>query len=408
MATSEQIGSVTARSASAIELLIAIAGPIDDGSLRERMAAVATMLPGGLRIGVASPAASQAEAADVAETPEAGIRFLRYPLASSAQAALPWLASPAAYTEIARLATSIGTARCVVIGPDLAALTSETIDALARPLADGAAQLAVPVYPTGKHEGLLNSGILYPFTRALYGKDVRHPFAVDFGIGSGMIARLSSGSQRETQTIASPAVDAAVSGQAIAQVYVGTLHTPHHEGIELSTVLGRLCGAVFESAEKNAASWQRIRGYQPAAVQGSAAASLDDGDAIDVRPLIESFSLGFRNLREVWGLVLPPVTLLELQRLTRLPPEHFVLSDSLWARVVYDFALAHRLRTISRAHLLGAMTPLYLGWVASHTAEIAAMDASEAEQRIERLAKAYEQEKSYFVSRWRWPDRFNP
>ena len=33
---------------------------------------------------------------------------------------------------------------------------------------------------------------------------------------------------------------------------------------------------------------------------------------------------------------------------------------------------------------------------------------SEVEQRIEELCLAFESTKSYFVSRWRWPDRFNP
>jgi len=84
------------------------------------------------------------------------------------------------------------------------------------------------------------------------------------------------------------------------------------------------------------------------------------------------------------------------------------MPDMLWAKIVYDFALAHRLRSISRTHLLGSLTPLYLGWVASYAAEVQAGDATAAEQRVERLALAYEAAKPYFVSRWRWPDRFNP
>jgi hypothetical protein len=66
------------------------------------------------------------------------------------------------------------------------------------------------------------------------------------------------------------------------------------------------------------------------------------------------------------------------------------------------------LRTISRNHLLGALTPLYLAWVASYAAEVRDADAVAAERRIERLAAAFEEAKPYFVSRWRWPDRFNP
>ena len=55
--------------------------------------------------------------------------------------------------------------------------------------------------------------------------------------------------------------------------------------------------------------------------------------------------------------------------------------------------------------LLGALTPIYLGWVASYAQEIAAATVDEADARVERLARAYEENKPYLVSRWRWPDR---
>jgi glucosylglycerate synthase len=97
-----------------------------------------------------------------------------------------------------------------------------------------------------------------------------------------------------------------------------------------------------------------------------------------------------------------------LKRLSRAGADKFHLPDELWARVVYDFALAHRLRTLSRSHLLGALTPLYLAWVASYALEVSNASPAEAEHRIERLARAYEEAKPYLLSRWRWPDRFNP
>jgi hypothetical protein len=111
-------------------------------------------------------------------------------------------------------------------------------------------------------------------------------------------------------------------------------------------------------------------------------------------------------LQEVWSLVLPPVTLLELKKLSRQPLESFRMADTLWTRVVYDFALAYRLRTLSRGHLLGAMAPLYLGWVGSRALEVES--GVPAGPRQEQLDRAFEQNKPYLVQRWRWPDRFNP
>jgi len=124
--------------------------------------------------------------------------------------------------------------------------------------------------------------------------------------------------------------------------------------------------------------------------------------------MVETFQLGVRDLQEIWSLVLPPTTLLELRKLARQAPEQMSMPDYLWAQIVYDFALAHRLRTVNPDHLLGSMTPLYLAWVSSYAREMEKASATAVEQRIERLALAYEAAKPYLVSRWRWPDRFNP
>jgi hypothetical protein len=122
--------------------------------------------------------------------------------------------------------------------------------------------------------------------------------------------------------------------------------------------------------------------------------------------MLEAFRLAYTNLQEIWSLVLPPNSLLGLKRLSVTEFSAFRMPDSLWARIVYDFLIAYRLRTINRGHLLGALIPLYLAWVASH---INITDSgTNAERHIEALATAFEADKPYLVSRWRWPDRFNP
>jgi hypothetical protein len=132
-----------------------------------------------------------------------------------------------------------------------------------------------------------------------------------------------------------------------------------------------------------------------------------DGETPDTSGMLESFQLGNRELQEIWGLVLPPTTLFELRKLSRLPTEQFRMPDELWVRIVYDFALAHRLRTITRDHLLKSLAPLYLGWIASYVREVQ-LGGIAAGQPLERLALAYESNKPYLLSRWRWPDRFSP
>ncbi|MEO8070007.1 MAG: hypothetical protein ABI652_01285 [Acidobacteriota bacterium] len=141
---------------------------------------------------------------------------------------------------------------------------------------------------------------------------------------------------------------------------------------------------------------------------GKAAPLPDEPRTVGVNSMIESFRIGVLNLQEVWARLLPPATIIELRSLARLGVGEFRMSDRLWAHIVFDFALGYRLRNISRDHILGAMTPLYLAWAASFVLELATADARAAGERVEQLCVAYETEKPYLVARWRWPDRFNP
>jgi hypothetical protein len=158
----------------------------------------------------------------------------------------------------------------------------------------------------------------------------------------------------------------------------------------------------------HAARWQRVRGSREISTTGEEVLAGDRAPPPDTAPLVQAFALGAQDLRRVWGPVLPPQTLLELTRLPGSPAAAFRLPDRLWARIVYDFAVGWRVKAMDRPQLLRSMTPLYLGWVASHLNEVAGLDAAGAAARIERLCEVFEAEKPYLISRWRWPDRFAP
>ena len=156
--------------------------------------------------------------------------------------------------------------------------------------------------------------------------------------------------------------------------------------------------------DAKASFWQRARYLPP--IKIAAPASQPSDSPADIAPMLDAFRLAYTNLQEIWSLVLPPNTLLGLKRLSLTDAAAFRMPESLWARIVYDFLLAYRLRTINRGHLLGALIPLYLAWVAGHLNITAA--GTDPELHVEMVAAAFEVDKAYLVSRWRWPDRFNP
>ena len=324
-----------------------------------------------------------------------------------------WSGVSANQRAVLSLAASLNAKACIVLGPDLAALNAHAIQLFAYAALDRQCGLIMPLYSMGKYDGLINTGILSPLSRALYGKRLRYPIAFDFAVSGNLCARMAQhqpGYHGAGDSLLWPVTTTVTQypQAAVGQVHLDARHQVAAGGLDLSAVLAQIVGSLFHEMDFYAPQWQRIRGSQGVPVWGNAPAEQPEGTLPDAQPMLDSFLLGSRNLGELWQLVLPPNTLLEVRRLTRLPVEQFQMPDELWASIVYDFALAYRLRTISRAHLLGALTPLYLGWVASWVRAVAPLTGAAAEQRLEQMARAWEEKKPYLLSRWRWPDRFNP
>jgi hypothetical protein len=318
-----------------------------------------------------------------------------------------------AYRSVFALGEKLGVRACGVIASQPQAVTSQWIYRLVQPILDLGFDLVAPRYTRHKMEGLLNRSILSPLHRALYGDQLQNPMGPDFGLSGKLLQRLlsqDSGFRRgsESDLVASIASTAACNGFQICESHLGARTQPPTDWMNLSSLLAQVLGPVFLDMERQAASWQRIRGSKPVATLSLPEPLTGDTGTVDVRRMIESFQLGAQNLEEVWRIVLPPTTLLEMRKLSRVSADQFRMPDDLWVRIVYDFALGHRLRTISRDHLLRSITPLYLGWIASYALELQAAGPAEIEARIERLSRVYETSKPYLVSRWRWPDRFNP
>lgn len=407
------------------DLLMAIPVPLGSEALAPTIAKLlhaCKLLSTPCRIVLALPGEnSQSTPAELPQaSPEPAserpLRYVNYPLPAALPGTIPWLPNAATYREIARLATKLDARACTVLGTDSGftrdSLTPDKLTLLVDPGIEGSFDLVLPLYTTQAFDDLVNKSILYPLTRTLYGHRVQNPLGTEFQMSSKLFPVLSAYALRDSSQqqgrLPWLATIAANRNLKICQVQLGARRPSSSDGIELSDALAQLTGPLFLDMEDNAAFWQRIRGSHDAPIFGAASASAETTDTVDVRPMVEAFQLGERNLREIWSLILPPVTLLELKKLSRLSPDEFQMPDTLWARIVYDFALAHRLRNINRTHLFGALTPLYLGWVASYAVEINRSGIAAAQQRIEQLARAYESEKPYLLSRWRWPDRFHP
>jgi glucosylglycerate synthase len=321
-----------------------------------------------------------------------------------------WTLTAADYANASELAHKHDARSVLVVGPEGGGLSADALRALALPAASGSVDLALPYYDIPASAGLMNSAILYPVTRALYATRPRFPLSIDLGLSRRMVERMGAAAQRlcaqgQNGAMMWPAGEAVVSGFTLGEYDVGTRALPQPPDPDIRTILAEVVSSLFADVEAKAAFWQRPRRLPPPrAISPRQAAPVDRSS--EVTSMVDGFRLAYTNLQEIWSLVLPPASLLGLKRLTVLEPHAFRMPENLWARIVYDFLIAYRMRTINRGHLLGALIPLYLAWVAGHINVTNA--GTDAERHVEAVAAAFDAEKPYLVSRWRWPDRFNP
>ena len=320
-----------------------------------------------------------------------------------------WILTAADFAGAAQLARQHEARNVLLLGPEAGSLSPAALRQLTNSVLAGTADLALPHYTLPPNAGLVNSAILYPLTRALFATRARFPLAVDMGLSQRMMERLGSAAQRFTNVgqhdaLLWPIPEAVSGGYTIEEFEVGSRALPPPPDPDIRNILVQVTSSLFSDIESKAAYWQRARRLPPSRVSIPAQPATDRSS--EIGSLVDSYRLAYNNLQELWSLVLPPNSLIGLKRLFVLDPAHFRMPDNLWARIVYDFLVAYRTRSINRGHLLGALIPLYLAWVASHIN--ITMSGVDPERHIEAVAAAFDADKPYLVSRWRWPDRFNP
>ena len=373
-------------------------------------------LPGSPRIVVLRSDLTGNEAAPSPQATEgrSPVSLLPWSVLGPDPTATPLQSISAACQSLFALTEKMGARACCLVASEMEGESPQWVCNLLLPLLESDFDLVVPYYAPRKLQGLLNSSIIYPLTRCLYGKRIHNPLGPDVGVSRRLAQKMlgtnrqGNGGSNQAHPLASLAPVAAGENMPICQVRVGARVYPPTDWMNMGSLVAQVLGMIFLELERSAALWQRTRGSVPVPVQGERISLPPETGTLDMNRMVETFKLGVRDLQEIWGLVLPPATLFELRKLSRVAPEQVQMPDELWARIVYDFALAHRLRTINRDHLLRSMTPLYLAWVFTYVRELETAGDAAMEQRIERLSLAYESTKPYFISRWRWPDRFNP
>jgi hypothetical protein len=353
-----------------------------------------------------------AEAVLSARMEDATLLLVSTPLSGVHRLSFPYHGIPgkgSAFRLIFQMAAKLQAKACVVVDSDLRSITPVWFDLLLRPILFADFDLVAPYYHRHKYDGTITNSIVYPLTRALYGLRVRQPIGGEFGISGRLIARYLEREDWETD-VARYGIDiwmttiAIAEGYRVCQSFLGAkLHDAKDPGADLSAMLHQVVGSVFTLMQEYESVWTTSAGSKPADLFGFRFDVGLDSVEVNLERMLAAFRLGCDELSEVWSLALEPDTYESVRRLAGETPteaKDFHIDDSLWTRVVLDFACAYRRQRVARGHLLKSLTPLYLARVASFVIETRNLVSSEVEERVEQLCRSFEDSKPYLMSHW--------
>ncbi|MBI5408156.1 MAG: glycosyltransferase [Nitrospirae bacterium] len=311
-----------------------------------------------------------------------------------------------AFRTIFEIADALSVKGCAVVDSDLRSITPEWVELLLKPVIESDFDYVAPLYHRHKYDGTITNSIVYPLTRALYGKRIRQPIGGDFGF-SGRLAKFYLTKDVWETDVARFGIDIWMTTTAIAnnfkvcQSFLGAkIHDPKDPGADLSAMLYQVVSATFDLMETYAYLWKNIKASDPVPAFGFQYAVGLEPVSVNLDRMLERFRLGARELKDIWKEILPQEIISFLDNAAGLKKEDFNIPAEVWVEIIYGFAVAAHKKKMNREHLLKSLTPLYIGRTASFVIEAWNSDAQEVEKKIERLCMVFEEKKTILIERW--------
>jgi len=296
----------------------------------------------------------------------------------------------------------------VMVDADLKSITPEWIKHLGEPLFNDFSYVS-PLYVRHKYDGTITNGIAYPLTRALYGRRVRQPIGGDFGF-SGALGKVFLESDIWDEATSNFGVDiwmttlAINQGVQICQSFMGKpkIHRPKDPASSLGPMFRQVVGTIFSMMKTFEKQWLAVKYSKPTSIYGFGFGETEVPPKVEVDTdkLIDSFHEGFDVYSGIWQDVLSRDIFKKLLEIKGMKEEVFAFPSDLWARVLYDWAVAYRDEVTDHELLMDSMIPLYFGKTLSFVKKTRRMNIRQAEEAIEDECMVFEMTKPYLIQKW--------
>jgi glycosyltransferase involved in cell wall biosynthesis len=297
-----------------------------------------------------------------------------------------------------------------VVDADLKSITPQWIQYLVEPLM-GRFDYVSPIYLRHKYDGTITNHIAYPMIRTLGGLRVRQPIGGDFGF-SGRAARGFLAEKLWTDKTGNFGIDIWMTTIAVArqfnvcQAFLGTpkIHRPKDPAGDLAPMFTQVVATLFDLMIDFEYLWKYVGPSRPSSIYGFGQGMDQPAPAVDVSTdkLFASFNEGWKTHGALWREVIPLADFRGIEAMAAIESEgSFTFSSELWARIIFNFAVAYRnADEADRDRLMEALIPFYHSRVLSFVNKTRNFDAREAEEYLDRTSRVFEAEKYYLIDRW--------
>ncbi len=292
----------------------------------------------------------------------------------------------------------------VVVDSDLRSITPDWIKFLADPVLRGEVDFVAPLYKRHKYDGTITNMVVYPTTRALYGKRVRQPIGGDFAF-SGELSRIYTSKDVWMTDVARFGIDIWMTTVAInekrriAQVNLGAkIHDAKDPASDLVYMFRQVIATMFYMMGEYEAEWMAIEGSEDIPVYDGVEPPRElPNIAVNLKKLQVEFVDGFEQFSPLYKQFLDMDNYKELEKVYEnvKKGKGVVLNAELWSKIVYDFAYTFHNWSRNRRKLIDIMAPLYFGRTYSYVVQTRTMNWEEAEEVVIKQAEIFEKNKSY-------------
>ncbi|MGD2245536.1 MAG: glycosyltransferase [Candidatus Aminicenantes bacterium] len=315
-----------------------------------------------------------------------------------------------AFRRIFEIAHELRVKAVVVVDSDLRSITPEWIQLLAAPIVFKNFDYVTPLYARHKYDGTITNSLIYPLTRALYGKKIRQPIGGEFGFSAKVLNEYMKKDIWDTD-VAYYGIDiwmtsvALANGFQVCQSFLGAkIHNPKKIAT-LTPMFKQVIGTILSLIEETHKKWRGIKGSEDLPTFGFQAKVIPEEVPQDFYDLFRRFQKGSEKRKVFWKEILKTENYKALEKIISKTKKSYSFPNELWVKIIYDYIIFyHRFKNIfmeiSLPTMLESMIPLYFGFTSSFVLKTKKMSNPEAEEEIEKLCLEFEKLKPYLVENW--------